>query len=156
MRFILLDKVTELVPGQRIAACKAVSLAEEYLADHFPNFPALPGVLTIEALTQSAAMLVRITNNFAHSMIVLAEARNVKYKRFVRPGSLLSLSVKARNINENASSFIADAQVDGQSVAEARLKLRHFNLADNDSTMASVDQKLIAHMRQRAKLVGAC
>ena len=156
MRFILLDKVTELVPGRRISACKAVSLAEEYLADHFPSFPALPGVLTIEALTQTAAMLVRITNDFAHSMIVLAQVRNVKYKRFVRPGSLLCLSLEARSIDETASSFIGDAQVDGQSVAEARLKLRHFNLADSDSTLASVDQKLIAQMRQRAQLVGAC
>ena len=58
MRFILLDRVRELEAGKRIVAEKALSLAEEYLADHFPTFPVLPGVLMVEALVQSAAMLV--------------------------------------------------------------------------------------------------
>ena len=83
MRFILLDNVTEIIPGQKIQAVKALSLAEEYLGDHFPNFPVLPGVLILEAMVQTAAMLVRVTNDFSHSMIVLSEARNVKYRSFV-------------------------------------------------------------------------
>ena len=77
MRFILLDKVTELLEGQRIEAVKSLSLAEEYLADHFPAFPVMPGVLMIEGLVQTAAMLVRKTLGFSKSMIVLQEAQNV-------------------------------------------------------------------------------
>lgn len=85
MRFILIDKIVSLETPKRIKAVKNVSLAEEYLADHFPTFPVLPGVLLLEGLIESASWLVRRTENFAHSMILLEQARNVKYKSFLAP-----------------------------------------------------------------------
>ena len=156
MRFILLDKVTELVPGQKIVAVKALSLAEEYLGDHFPTFPVLPGVMMIEALVQTAAMLVRVTNNFSHSMVVLQEARNVKYKSFVKPGNLLTIRVDAKSIGDEGSSFQGSGTVDGTPMVDARFTLRHFNLAQAKPEMAGVDERLIAEMKSRAALVGAC
>ena len=111
MRFILLDRVTEIVPGVRISAVKAVTLAEEYLADHFPKFPVFPGVMMIEALVQTAAMLVQVTNDFAQSIVVLHEARNVKYKSFVKPGNLLEMSLVAKSIGPEESNFIASGTV---------------------------------------------
>ena len=59
MRFTLLDRVVAIEPGKSITALKAVSLSEEYLADHFPRFPVLPGVMMLEALTQAAAWTIR-------------------------------------------------------------------------------------------------
>ena len=59
MRFILIDKVVSLQAGKQIKAVKNVSLSEEYLADHFPTFPVLPGVLLLEGLIESASWLVR-------------------------------------------------------------------------------------------------
>ena len=59
MRFILVDRISELEAGRRIVAHKALSLAEEYLADHFPKFPVLPGVLMLEAMVQASAWLAR-------------------------------------------------------------------------------------------------
>lgn len=156
MRFILLDKVIDVTPGRKIEAVKAISLAEEYLADHFPQFPVLPGVLMIEALVQTAAMLVRLHNDFAQSMIVLHEARNVKYKSFVKPGNILRMALEAREIAEQTSSFTGTAYVDDNVMVEARLKLRHFNLADRDEALAPLDAEIIAHMKHRAQLVGAC
>ena len=64
MRFHLVDRVLELEPGERIVAIKNLSLAEEYLADHFPGFPVMPGVLMLEAMTQAAAWLVRASEDF--------------------------------------------------------------------------------------------
>ncbi|OPZ98092.1 MAG: 3-hydroxyacyl-(acyl-carrier-protein) dehydratase FabZ [Planctomycetes bacterium ADurb.Bin412] len=156
MRFILLDKVTELVPGKKISTVKALSLAEEYLADHFPQFPVLPGVLMIEALVQSAAMLVHVTQNFAHSMVVLQEARNVKYKSFVKPGNILQINLEAKSISQDSSSFVGEAHIEGQPMVEARIKLRHFNLQETDKGLADLDARIIKELQRRAQLVGAC
>jgi len=154
MRFILLDKITDLIPGEKVSAIKNLSLAEEYLADHFPAFPVLPGVLIIEAFVQAAAMLVRVTNDFSHSIVVLSEARNVKYKSFVKPGNTMSLSLTAKNVGETESSFSGIARIGDQEIVTARLKLRHFNLADEDKSMAYVDTQIIQEMKERARLVG--
>ncbi|HEY1922374.1 MAG TPA: hypothetical protein VGG44_06380, partial [Tepidisphaeraceae bacterium] len=70
MKFNLIDKIEE-VSETRLVAVKYVSLAEEYLADHFPTFPVLPGVLMLEAMTQAAGWLLHRNNGFAKSMAVL-------------------------------------------------------------------------------------
>ena len=156
MRFILLDRVTELVEGQKISAVKSVSLSEEYLADHFPSFAVMPGVLMLEALVQTAAMLVRVTNQFAQSMIVLEEARNIKYKSFVKPGDSVELILEAKSIDAEGSRFFGEARIGKRKMVEAHLKLRHFNLCDEDERMGRIDRRIVEAMRRQAKLVGAC
>ena len=153
MRFILIDKVVSLQTGKEIKAVKNVSLAEEYLADHFPTFPVLPGVLLLQGLIESASWLVREAENFSHSMILLQEARNVKYKSFLAPGAQIEYTVEAKTIEENVSSFIGFGLSEGQRIVEAKFGLRHFNLADENSTMAAVDAKVIENMKKRWKLL---
>lgn len=153
MRFILIDKVISLEPGKRIKAVKNVSLAEEYLADHFPTFPVLPGVLLLEGLIESASWLVRQSENFAHSMILLEEARNVKYKSFLAPGARIEYTVEARTIEENVSSFTGVGVSGDERIVEARFGLRHFNLADANSAMAPVDANVIENLKTRWKLL---
>jgi 3-hydroxyacyl-[acyl-carrier-protein] dehydratase len=153
MRFILIDKVIEIEKGTRIRAVKNVSLAEEYLGDHFPAFPVLPGVLLLEGMIESASWLVRAKENFAHSMVLLEEARNVKYKSFAAPGKQVEYTVEAKTIEENISSFAGTGVSNGESIVEARFGLRHFNLADKDSAMAAVDAKIIEEMKKRWQLL---
>ena len=153
MRFILIDKVISLEAGKQIRAVKNVSLSEEYLADHFPTFPVLPGVLLLEGLIESASWLVRRTENFAHSMILLEQARNVKYKSFLAPGSQIEYTVKARTIEENVSSFSGFGTSEGEKIIEARFALKHFNLADKDSAMAGVDAQVIESLKKRWELL---
>jgi 3-hydroxyacyl-[acyl-carrier-protein] dehydratase len=153
MKFNLIDRITELVPGQRICAVKALSSAEEYLADHFPRFPVMPGVLMIEAMVQAASWLVRQTEDFAHSMVQLAEARNVTYKSFVSPGQMLEVTVEAKEIGPTASRFVGVGRRGPTEVVRAHLTLRHFNLAENDPALGTVDHRLIADLRQRLELL---
>ncbi|MHC4560458.1 MAG: hotdog family protein [Planctomycetota bacterium] len=153
MRFILIDKVVSIESGERIKAVKNVSLSEEYLADHFPTFPVLPGVLLLEGLIESASWLVRETENFAHSMILLEQARNVKYKSFLAPGAQIEYTVEAKTIEESVSSFAGFGLSQEERIVEARFGLRHFNLSDENSAMAAVDARIIENLKKRWKLL---
>ncbi len=153
MKFVLIDKIVSLEPGKEIKAVKSVSLSEEYLADHFPTFPVLPGVLLLEGLVESASWLVREAENFAHSMILLREARNVKYKSFLAPGSQIEYTVSVKTIEDSVSSFSGVGLSNGELIIEAKFGLRHFNLSDDDSSLAAVDAKVVENMKNRWKLL---
>jgi 3-hydroxyacyl-[acyl-carrier-protein] dehydratase len=154
MKFILIDRITRIEPPTRIVATKSLSLAEEYLADHFPTFPVMPGVLMLEALVQAASWLVRVVQDFRHSVVVLGEARNVNYKSFVSPGKTLEVTAEALNIGEAQSEFRASGHCGGQEIVKARLWLRHYNLADHHAGMAEIDEKLVSDARRRFELLG--
>src|SRR5580700_6333595 len=99
MKFNLIDRI-EQVSDERLVAVKNVSLAEEYLGDHFPTFPVLPGVLMLEALVQAAGWLLHRKSGFSKSIAVLKEARNVKYGTFVAPGNSLRVDVEVLKFTE--------------------------------------------------------
>ncbi len=153
MRFTLVDRIIELEPGKRIVAVKAVSLAEEYLGDHFPTFPVLPGVLMLEALVESAAWLVRQHEDFAHSLVLLKEAKNVTYRSFVKPGHLLRVEASCRQLAPDGSEFTGTGRCDDTEVVKARFALRHLRLADRDPRMAETDARLVAAARERWALI---
>lgn len=148
MRFTLIDRVVDLTPGVRITAVKNLSLAEEYLADHFPGFPVMPGVLMLEAMTQAAAWLIRVSEDFAHSTVVLKEARNVKYANFVEPGQTLTVTVEILSQDDRETKVKAHGAVDGQNTVSARLTLERYNLADTDPDRADADEVVKQKMRE--------
>src|SRR5581483_1876806 len=94
MRFNLVDRIVEVEPGRLLRATKNLTLGEEYLADHFPTFPVMPGVLMLQTLVEAGAWLLRLTEDFRHSVIVLREARNVKYGSFMEPGRQMLITVE--------------------------------------------------------------
>ncbi len=153
MKFVLVDRILELEPGKRIVAQKAVSLAEEYLADHFPRFPVLPGVLMVEAMVQTAAWLVRDALDFAPALVLLKEARNVTYKSFVTPGRVLRLEAQSLEITPAQSRFDARGECDGREIVKGRLTLRHLNLTDTDAAYAETDARLRAQQRALFELL---
>ena len=153
MKFVLIDRIVSWERGKTLTAVKSVSLAEEYLADHFPTFPVLPGVLLLQGLVESASWLVRQTEDFAHSMILLEQTRNVKYKSFLAPGSQIEYTVEAKAIDEGASRFLGHGVADGQKIVEARLRLRHFNLSEKRPALARVDAQVIEQMKNRFRLL---
>ena len=162
MKFHLVDRIESIEPGTRpdgtpcgrIVTIKALSLAEEYLADHFPAFPVLPGVLMIEAMVQSAAWLVRVQQDFAHSIVMLQAARNVKYAYFVQPGSILRCEATATEIGETSARLKAAGFVGDRQAVSGRLELRCFNLAGRPGCSRQTDAAIVEELRQRFRLIG--
>ncbi len=149
MKFELIDRIVELTKGERIVAVKAVTVAEEYLADHFPTFPVLPGVLMLEALAEAGAWLVRDAQDFASAVILLREAKNVTYKSFVKPGNLLTLSVTCRRLEESESEFDGIGHCNQKEVVRARFRLSHLSEDDLGTSQAALNQSLIKTLRAR-------
>jgi 3-hydroxyacyl-[acyl-carrier-protein] dehydratase len=112
MRFELVDEVMKR-DADRIETVKAVTSAEEYLADHFPGFPVLPGVLMLEAMVQAARKLLE---DEAGGPWVLAEVRQVRYGNMVRPGQRLMVSVERVKRDADRQEFKGVGKV-GESVA---------------------------------------
>jgi 3-hydroxyacyl-[acyl-carrier-protein] dehydratase len=148
MRFSLLDRVLDIEPGKSITAVKAVTLSEEYLADHFPRFPVLPGVFMLEALTQASAWTIRLGEDFAHSIVVLRSARNVKYGDFVEPGNTLTVAIEVLSQDENTTKVKATGRVGDRTSLTARLTLERYNLADRLPHGAALDARVRAEMRR--------
>ena len=153
MKFVLIDKIQFLNSGSQIKTVKSVSLAEEYLADHFPAFPVLPGVFLLQGMIESATWLVREKLDFSKSMVLLERARNVKYKSFAAPGMKIEYTATAKKIEDDKSTFTATGFCGDEAIVEAKLDLRHFNLADKDKNSATIDAKVIENLRQRFKLL---
>lgn len=154
MKFYLVDRIESIDPGKRIVTSKALSLAEEYLADHFPAFPVMPGVLMLEALVQSGAWLVRVEQDFSKSVIVLSAARNIRYASFVSPGEVLRCEVEAISIDADGAKLKCVGAVDDRQVVSGRIELKCFNLSDRSAALAEADEAIIDQLKDRFKLIG--
>lgn len=137
MRFELIDRVVERHPD-RLVAVKSVTSAEEYLGDHFPGFPVLPGVMMLEALVQAGRLLIA-GNTPADSAagssvsagcptpatdpLVLTEVRNVRYGSMVRPGETLRVEVTLTGREGDAWTLTGMGEVRGQLAVQGRFRL---------------------------------
>jgi 3-hydroxyacyl-[acyl-carrier-protein] dehydratase len=148
MRFSLIDRIDELEPGVRISAVKNLTLAEEYLQDHFERFPVMPGVLMLEAMTQAAAWLIRASEDFQHSMVVLREARNVKYGQFVEPGQTLEVVAEIDKQNERQTVVKARGSVDGKTTVSGRLVMERYNIPDSRPGHELANEQVRREMRE--------
>ncbi|HHJ40477.1 MAG TPA: 3-hydroxyacyl-ACP dehydratase FabZ [Methylothermaceae bacterium] len=123
--FLLVDKVIECIPGERLVAIKNVSYNEPYFQGHFPDQPIMPGVLIMEALAQATGLLASESapealgeKEMIYYLVGLDKAR---FKRPVSPGDQLRLEVKYLRHKRNIWAFSCQADVDGEFVASAEI-----------------------------------
>ena len=155
MRFHLVDRILEVEPGQRIRTVKNLALGEEYLADHFPTFPVMPGVLMLQTLVEAGAWLIRLTEDYRHSVIVLREAKNVKYGNFMEPGRSMVVTVEAVDYSPETPEVVlkGKAEADGATTVSARFRLRRYNLRDRNPGLEMSDRKIIEQLRNEGQLL---
>lgn len=121
---LLIDRVLELVPGERITALKNVSMNEPFFPGHYPHHPVMPGVLIVETMAQAAAILSFKTMDRRpddKSVYYFAGIDGARFKRPVSPGDQLMLEVSIVMAKRGIWKYAAVAKVDGQVAAEAEL-----------------------------------
>lgn len=121
---LLVDRVLDVVPGERIVALKNVSVNEPFFPGHYPHHPVMPGVLIVEALAQAAAILSFKTLGGKpddKSVYYFVGIDGARFKRPVSPGDQLILEVSIQANKRGLWKFAGQAKVDGQIAAEAEL-----------------------------------
>jgi 3-hydroxyacyl-[acyl-carrier-protein] dehydratase len=148
MQFHLLDRILEVQPGRSLRAVKNLTLGEEYLADHFPGFPVMPGVLMLHTLVEAGAWLLRLSEDYRHSIIALREARNLKYGTFMEPGRQMGIEIELTERGDGRAVFKGKGESEGQMTVSAKLTLATYNLADRDLSLKSVDERIVRELRE--------
>jgi 3-hydroxyacyl-[acyl-carrier-protein] dehydratase len=121
---LLVDRVMELVPGERIVALKNVSINEPFFQGHFPHYPVMPGVMILESLAQASALLAFKTLNLNlddNNIVLFVGIDNARFKKQVTPGDQLKLVVTPSRNRGGIWKFAAQAMVDEQVACEAEL-----------------------------------
>jgi len=133
MRWIWIDKFVEFHSTKRAVAIKNVTLAEEHLKDHFPGFPVMPECLMIEAMAQTAGILVGQAKNFEEK-VILAKIKKAVFFDYVKPGDTIKLDAKIDSITSEAASTSGKITRSQKPIAEIDLMFSHIdrNLAGRE------------------------
>ena len=123
--FLLVDRVVELEPHQRIRAIKNVTFNEPFFQGHFPGRPVMPGVLVIEAMAQAGGLLTQLSaergSQKEGQLFYLVKVDNARFNRMVVPGDQLDIEVKVKRLIRNMALYECVARVDGKDVASAEI-----------------------------------
>ncbi len=149
MKYCQLDRIVSLDPGKRIVAERTLRGDEQYLLDHFPRFPVMPGVMMLEALHQAAVWMIRTGDDFASPLVVLREARNVKFGDFLSPDETLRVTAEQVKENEGLITVKATAEKEGRVTVSHRLIFERSGSVEPPET--GTDEDIIRRVRKQFK-----
>lgn len=132
MKYRQLDRITSLQPGIRLTAERTLRAEEEYLKDHFPRFPVMPGVMMLESLHQAAIWLIRTGDQFQTPLVLLREVKSVKFGDFLSPGETLTITAESIKEDGNRTTVKATATKQGRTTVSARLIFERCKSGDPD------------------------
>ena len=124
LKYNQLDAIVSLEPGRSIVARRTLRADEEYLNDHFPRFPVMPGVMMLEALLQAAVWMIRVGDDFSAPLVSLREVRGVKFGAFLAPGQTLEIEARVLKSDGDLTTVKAAATRDGKTAVAARMTLQ--------------------------------
>ncbi len=126
MRWIWIDKFLEFESGKKAVALKNVTLAEEHLHDHFPGFPIMPECLMIEAMAQTAGILVGQARNFEEK-VILAKIKKAAFYKYVCPGDTITLHAEIESIAPEAAGIEGEIRRGDEVIAQISLMFSHID-----------------------------
>jgi 3-hydroxyacyl-[acyl-carrier-protein] dehydratase len=131
--FLLVDRIIEL-EAERIVGTKCVTHNEPFFTGHFPDFPVMPGVLIVEAMAQTAGVLVlKSIPDRQNKLVLLVAVENARFRRPVVPGDVLRMEMRVIKRKASVAKMAGVATVDGQVVAEAEVMCKLADKTDSPS-----------------------
>lgn len=118
---LLVDRVLDYVPGEKVIAKKNVSVNEAFFQGHFPGNPVMPGVLIVEAMAQAGAIALLTVPEFKGKTAYFGGMNRVKFRQMVKPGDTLKLEVTLEKVRGNAGLGHGEAYVEGKKVCSGDL-----------------------------------
>ncbi len=152
MRFHLVDKILELEPGKRILVSKVLSRAEEYLQDHFPKRPVMPGVMMLQVCVEAGMWLLRADGK-APSGAVLREVRNIRYGNFFEPGNEMRAEVVLLGEDAGRFKLKAEGRVGENRVISARMFLEPLLVENAKGKLERLAGKVSQSLDERYELL---
>ncbi len=119
MRCLLVDKIVSLEEKSGISGIKNVTMSEDFLQDHFPGFPVMPGVLQIEAVAQLGSWLVFASSGYRQKAR-LTSLQSVKFREFIVPGDRMHIAITLTDYSDTSAEGSARVEVDGRLKTELR------------------------------------
>lgn len=132
--FLLVDRVLEVEPGQRVVAIKSVTINEPFFPGHFPGEPIMPGVLIIEMMAQAGGVMLLILEENRNKLAYLAGVEKARFRKPVLPGDTITAEVTMLRSRSNMGWVKASARVGEKVVCEAELA---FAIVPRDGQTAS-------------------
>ena len=129
MRWIWIDAFVEFESGKRASAVKNVTLAEDYLHDHFPGYPVMPAALLIEGMAQTAGILVGEARGFAEN-VILAKIRRAEFKGYAVPGDQIRFDAVLETLDDRAAVTAGSVLKNGKPMGKVDLMFSHVNQAE--------------------------
>jgi 3-hydroxyacyl-[acyl-carrier-protein] dehydratase len=123
MRYHMIDRITEFVPGQKVSGLKAVSYESEVLHDHFPEYPVMPGTFLVESMAQLSGFLIEMSCNTKAWVrrALLVKIDEAKFHRMAEPGDCLLLEARMGDRMDDAAKTTVLATIGARKVATATL-----------------------------------
>ncbi len=156
MSFSMIDCISGWDKGKRIEALKTLSMCEEYLADHFPAFPVMPGVLMLEAMVQTGAWLLRLSSGLYNSIYLLREVKTIRYGSFVKPGDVLRLQVELLKSEGALFTFKGKGMVGDKAAVTGRFILAQKSLGEFQKESTAAEEKLARFFQEKSSALMEC
>ncbi len=120
MRFLMVDRILDLVPGKSIEAIKVISPSEELFQDHFPGFPVVPGVLLTEMMAQASGKCL-YAENMERGYPVLLKIKEASFRKWAEPGQSIHLYAEVNSSKQDYATVKCHAKVNDNKICSAEL-----------------------------------